>query len=179
MTRINAHGVVFALVLVGCGGAAPNNNSNNNGSCSGTVSGSVSATITDCLITWVEGSDSSALIGSESHIDSSADDTNVFSALGITFVASGAAAAGTLNENNTVAASASLILPTGGGYASAHDTRAPGAPMFGTTSITITSFEQPDDGIPRWILHGTASASMETPPGVTSYSGSAMLQLSF
>lgn len=175
--------LLLSLLVVGCGGA--NGGENHGGddgggqhsACSGSVTGSVTATITDCTIWWME-SGGQALVGNEDHIDSTADDDNTFSTLGINVITTGDAKTGTLDFANTIAAGASLTLPNGGIYAAQHDTRSTDAPMFGSTTITITSFEPAN--IPNaWVLHGTARASLEVPPGITSYTGSALLSLTF
>lgn len=168
--------------IAACGGASGGGGGgggggNDDGTCTGTLTGSVNGTITDCRMVWTELTDGTAMVGNDYHISSTGDDDNTYSALGINFLTSGDPHTGTLDPTNTVSADAGLTLPNGGGYLAVHDTRAPDAPMFGTASITITSFDLDYAG--RWILHGTASAQLLTPPGVTTYSGSAVLSLSF
>lgn len=182
MNRICVAMIALSLTLAtGCGGTSDDTNPTDpseSSTCSGTVSGSVSAKITGCHFTWMNNS-AQALVGNYDHIDSTADDDHQFGTIGFHFVLpSGPAMLGTFDGTNVKSMGGGLDLPSGGSYVVSKPELASQGPTVGTMSIHITSVT-PGDLPDWWNLHGTLSAQLDTPPGITTYSGSATVAITF
>lgn len=169
-----------ATLSAGCGGSSSTEPSGDpsESSCHGTVSGSVTATITDCSFTWTRNASQSS-VGNDGHIFSTADDDGQFSALGFTFLfPSAAAMPRTLDGTSVEELGGGLTLANGGGYNVSKPGYGHTGPTFGTAKLTITSVE-PTNLPDQWKVHGTLAAALKTPPGVTTYSGSADVAITF
>lgn len=171
--------ILGGLAVAGCGGSSSGSHQQQGNQPCGTVSGTVNGNIIDsaggsCEVTWATASTGMGMygIGTSRSLDS---DTMSFSDLTISIAANAGPTLGGLSLTDTYEGAVSLNM--GPMLDELLIAEKAANIMTGSASLNITSIE-PSDGISSTV-HGTLTAHLGVPVGVTQYSGTADVDMTF